>query len=52
MQLVGNAPWRTRLGGSFSKGAFGEFGGYFGNSRRAWAAAGQPVQTAKQKGKL
>lgn len=42
MQLAG---MRTRLGGSFGKGAFREFGGYFGNSRRAWAAAGQPVHS-------
>lgn len=52
MQLVGNAPPKTRLGGSFGKRAFRELGEYFGNSRRAWAAAGQPVRTAKRKGKL
>ena len=32
--------------------AFRELVGGSGNSRRAWTAAGQPVQTAKRKGKL
>lgn len=47
-----NAHLTTRLGGSFGKQAFKAYRWGLTNSRRTWAAAGQPVQTAKWKGKL
>lgn len=52
VSLAENAHLTTRLGGSFGKQAFREIIGGLMSSTRTWAAAGQPVQTAKQKGKL
>lgn len=49
MLLAGNAHLIQRLGGTFEEQAFRELVRGSGNSRRAWAAAGQPVQTAKWK---